>query len=203
MKKIQAILTNEHSVSDLKLDEWFDSIKDEPVVYFSTQSQIIKLRLENLKGNINIDSFVIGEYICYVQENHHLDYFPEEAFCHSLNLAKETAKLYMNKDNQKDNSLKETIAVFDNECSIADADYNEWFESVKNQDVIKYSTNVQFLKLRLEHVKQNINIKHFDFFDNIISILDNGNLQGNSSVLPDVSFSLVKEFMKIQKEKFN
>ena len=70
MKKIQAILTNEHSVSDLKLDEWFDSIKDEQVVYFSTQSQIIKLRLENLKGNINIDSFVIGEYTCYVQENH-------------------------------------------------------------------------------------------------------------------------------------
>lgn len=202
MQKIQAVLTIQNSVSDLKLDEWFDSVKNNPVVYFSTQAQLIKLRLENLKGNINIDSFIIGEYTCYVLENHHLDYFPEESFSHSLNLARETAKLYINNET-KTSQLKETITVFDDESSIADSLHNEWFDSVKDNHIIRFSTNVQFLKLRLEHAKNNINIKHFDYFGNLISVLNNGNLLGNTEVLPETSFTLVKEFIKIQKEKFN
>lgn len=198
MKKIQAILTKTHSVSDLKLDSWFESIKNNPVVYFSTQSQFIKLRLENLKGNIFIDNFILDQDTCHVLEDHKLDYFPEEAFCHSLELSKAISKSYRNNKIQEKNSSKEIIAVFDHESSIADSEYNEWFESFKNNDIIKFSTNIQFLKLRLEHVNCNINIKHFNYFDNIISILDNGNLQGNITLLPDTSFLLAKEFIKLK-----
>lgn len=201
MKKIQAILTKTNSVSDLNVDSWFESIKNNSIVYFSTQPQFIKLRLENLKGNICIENFIIGQDTCRVLENHNLDYFPEEAFYHSLELAKANAKSYRSKQVQENNSSKEIIAVFDHESSIADSTYNEWFESIKDNSVIKFSTNIQFLKLQLEHVNSNINVKYFDFFGNQISILNNGDLQGNIKPLTEISFNLAKEFVKTQKEK--
>lgn len=93
MKKSVAIHTNDHPTADHRIEEWFDSVKNQEIIHFSNNTQFIKLRLEHVKGNIHIDHFQINGEQCKILESGDMDYVPDGFFDTSFDMVRELSRL--------------------------------------------------------------------------------------------------------------
>ena len=93
---MRVIHTDNNPIADHLVDEWFNEVKDQEIVYISNSIQFNKLRLEHLKNSIYVESFDLGGEIIIILENGELDYFPDGFFDHNFNIVKEIAKKLKN-----------------------------------------------------------------------------------------------------------
>ncbi|CAH7265685.1 conserved hypothetical protein [Vibrio chagasii] len=96
--------------------------------------------------------------------------------------------------------MKKSVAVYTEEHPVADHRVNEWFEQVKEQEVINFSNNTQYLKLRLEHMKGTIVIDHFDMKGEECRIKEDGEIDYFPEDFLDVSFNLALEISKLNRK---
>lgn len=87
------VYTTEHSIADQKVHEWFEEIKEQNVIYFSNSIQLVKLRLEHLKGNIVIDEIQLEEDVIHILEDGSFSYFPQNFFEYSFEMICEISEI--------------------------------------------------------------------------------------------------------------
>lgn len=86
--------------------------------------------------------------------------------------------------------------IYTTDNSIADELILKWFEEVKSLDVVHFSNSIQLNKLRLEHLKNNINVEFIELKNDIIKITDTGEYDYFPEGFFDQNFDIVIQISK-------
>lgn len=90
---MKVVYTDNNSVAEHSVSEWFDTIKSDSTVYISSSIQFTKLKLEHLRKTISVEYFDLQGSVVTIAKNGDSINMPEHFFDQHFLLAKEISKL--------------------------------------------------------------------------------------------------------------